>query len=518
MEKGPAEGRAAENQGTDNSGGEPGGADLGADYSEQQRIRLEKVAELRRQGIDPFGGRCSPTHRAAAILADSEGLTGQTVAAAGRLMARRIMGKASFAHLQDVSGQIQIYIRKDDVGEAAYALFKSLDLGDIVGVEGAVFTTRTGEVSIHAAGFVLLSKALRPLPEKWHGLRDVELRYRQRHLDLIVNPAVKDVFIARSRIIQAIRGYLAARDFLEVETPTLHNIAAGAAAKPFVTHHNALDIQLYMRIALELHLKRLIVGGLERVYEIGRVFRNEGISTRHNPEFTLLELYQAYADYTDIMDLTEALIREVCVQVRGGAKITYQGEEIDLATPWRRADMASLVREYTGVDCDAWADDDEGRRAAAALGAAVEKDDSRGRALLRIFEEKVEARLIQPTFVTHHPIEVSPLARKLAADPRWAARFELFITGREFANAYSELNDPIDQKQRFIKQQEQMDKGDEEAQVMDEEFVAALEQGMPPTGGLGIGIDRLVMLLTDAASIRDVILFPTLRPLGLARQ
>ncbi|MDR0470075.1 MAG: lysine--tRNA ligase [Peptococcaceae bacterium] len=484
------------------------------DLSEQQQIRREKMEELRRQGIDPYGARYEQTHHAADILKSYGELEGKTVSAAGRMMAKRAMGKASFAHIQDLSGQIQVYVRQDDVGEEAYTIFKALDLGDIIGVKGRVFMTRTGEISIHADEIVLLSKALRPLPEKWHGLKDVEIRYRQRHLDLIANPEVKDVFITRSRIIQEMRNYLSAKGFLEVETPTLHNVAAGAAAKPFITHHNALDIDLYMRIALELHLKRLIVGGLERVFEVGRVFRNEGMDTRHNPEFTLMELYQAYADYHDIMDLTEDLIRAVCLKVKGTARLHYQGNDIDLESPWRRATMAELVKEYTGADYAAWADDGMARQAATDLGVAVKKDDARGRVLLSIFEEKVEENLMQPIFVTGHPVDVSPLAITLKDQPELTARFELFITGREYANAYSELNDPIEQKLRFMMQAEQMARGDEEAQAVDYDYVAALEQGMPPTGGLGIGIDRLVMLVTDSASIRDVILFPTMRPIG----
>ena len=488
--------------------------ELYADLSEQQRIRLEKAEELRRQGIDPYDAPFTPTHHANEIIARYEMLEGHSVAVAGRIMAKRGMGKASFAHIQDLSGQIQVYIRQDDVGEDAYGIFKTLDLGDIVGVDGKVFTTRTGEISIHGDGFVLLSKALRGLPEKWHGLKDVEIRYRSRHVDLIANPEVKDVFIARSRIIQETRRFLAGKGFLEVETPTLHAVAAGAAAKPFITHHNALDIELYMRIALELHLKRLIVGGLERVYEIGRVFRNEGIDTKHNPEFTLMELYQAYADYHDMMDITEELIRTVCKTIRGSARISYQGVDVDLESPWRRAPMADLVKEHTGADFNAWADDAQARQAAADLGVAVKKDDSCGRVLYAIFDALVEEKLTQPTFVVGYPVEVSPLAKILKEDPRLTARFELFITGREFANAYSELNDPVEQRQRFLAQMERMAGGDEEAHRMDEDFVAALEQGMPPTGGLGIGMDRLVMLITDAASIRDVILFPTMRPIG----
>ena len=493
----------------------PGDGEESPDESNEQRlIRLEKMEALRAQGVDPFGARYEQTHHAADILAGYAGLENQTVAAAGRMMAKRTMGKASFAHIQDVSGQIQVYVRLDDVGEEAYSLFKSLDLGDIIGVKGRVFKTRTGEISIHAEEVVLLGKALRALPEKWHGLKDVEIRYRKRHLDLIANPEVKGVFITRSRIIQETRNYLTAKGFLEVETPTLHNVAAGAAAKPFITHHNALDIDLYMRIALELHLKRLIVGGLERVFEIGRVFRNEGMDTRHNPEFTLMELYQAYADYHDIMDLTEDLIRTVCLKVKGTARLNYQGEAVDLESPWRRAAMFDLVKEYTGADYNAWTDDEQARKAAGDLGVTLKEGDGRSRALLAIFEQKVEDKLIQPVFVTGHPVDVSPLAITLKDNPQLTARFELYITGREFANAYSELNDPVEQRRRFMMQAEQSAKGDEDAQAVDDDYVAAMEQGMPPTGGLGIGIDRLVMLITDAASIRDVILFPTMRPLS----
>lgn len=504
---------ANENQRDILSGGPEDGEEQLREVGEQQRIRQEKLEELRAGGIEPFGGRYEQTHHAAEIVAGYARLENQTVAVAGRMMAKRAMGKASFAHIQDLSGQIQVYIRRDDVGEEAYDLFKSLDLGDIIGVKGKVFTTKTGEISIHGEELLLLSKALRPLPEKWHGLKDVEIRYRQRHVDLIANPEVKDVFITRSRVIQETRSYLTAKGFLEVETPTLHSVAAGAAAKPFVTHHNALDIDLYMRIALELHLKRLIVGGLERVFEIGRVFRNEGMDTRHNPEFTLMELYQAYADYNDIMDLTEDLIRTVCQKVKGTARLTYQGEDVDLETPWRRATMIELVKEFTGADYDEWADVAQARQAAAELGVTLKKGDSRGRVLLEIFEEKVEDKLVQPVFVTGHPVDVSPLAVTLKDNPQLAARFELFITGREFANAYSELNDPVEQRRRFLRQAEQMAGGDDDAQAVDDDYVAAMEQGMPPTGGLGIGMDRLVMLITDMASIRDVILFPTMRPL-----
>jgi len=391
-------------------------------------------------------------------------------------------------------------------------LFKSLDLGDIIGVQGHVFRTRTEEVTVWAKEFVLLSKSLRPLPEKWHGLKDVELRYRQRHVDLIVNPEVKKVFILRSKIIQAMRRYLDEQGFLEVETPTMHSIPGGASARPFITHHNALDLDLYMRIALELHLKRLIVGGMEKVYEIGRVFRNEGISTRHNPEFTMMELYQAYADYHDMMALTEKMIAHLAQEVLGTQKVMYQGTEIDLTPPWPRLTMVDAVRKYTGADYQEWASDEQARQAAADLGVSVSADATKGMVLSELFEEKVEEKLIQPTFVIDYPIEISPLAKRREDDPNFTYRFEVFITAREFGNAFSELNDPLDQRERFEKQMEQRAQGDEEAQMHDEDFVRALEVGMPPTGGLGIGIDRLIMLLTDSPSIRDVILFPTLRP------
>ncbi|MDD2212650.1 MAG: lysine--tRNA ligase [Clostridia bacterium] len=476
------------------------------------QVRLEKLKELREKGITPYGGRYERTHYASDIKENSEELLEKDVVVAGRLMAKRTMGKASFAHMQDYSGQIQIYLRLNDVGADAYELFKSLDLGDIIGVQGHVFRTRTEEVTVWAKEFVLLSKSLRPLPEKWHGLKDVELRYRQRHVDLIVNPEVKKVFILRSKIIQAMRRYLDEQGFLEVETPTMHSIPGGASARPFITHHNALDLDLYMRIALELHLKRLIVGGMEKVYEIGRVFRNEGISTRHNPEFTMMELYQAYADYHDMMALTEKMIAHLAQEVLGTQKVMYQGTEIDLTPPWPRLTMVDAVRKYTGADYQEWASDEQARQAAADLGVSVPADATKGMVLSELFEEKVEEKLIQPTFVIDYPIEISPLAKRREDDPNFTYRFEVFITAREFGNAFSELNDPLDQRERFEKQMEQRAQGDEEAQMHDEDFVRALEVGMPPTGGLGIGIDRLIMLLTDSPSIRDVILFPTLRP------
>lgn len=481
------------------------------EVNEQKRVRLEKLNELKNKGLNPFGGRYERTHLAGQILNAYDELEGKDVTIAGRIMTMRRMGKASFAHLQDVSGRIQIYVRLNDVGEELYDQFIHLDIGDIIGVEGFVFRTRTEEISVHAQNIVLLTKSLQPLPEKWHGLKDVELRYRQRHVDLIVNPEVKNVFILRSKIIQAMRRYLDNKGFLEVETPTMHAIPGGASARPFVTHHNALDIDLYMRIALELHLKRLIVGGLEKVYEIGRVFRNEGISTRHNPEFTMMELYQAYADYHDMMELTEQMVSHIAQEVLGTQKVTYQGTEIDLTPPWPRLTMVDAVKKYTGVDYRNFASDEDARKAAAELGVPVPADATRGTVLNELFEAKVEEQLVQPIFIIDYPIEISPLAKRREDDPNFTYRFELFITAREFGNAFSELNDPVDQRERFVKQMEQRAKGDEEAQMHDEDFVRALEVGMPPTGGLGIGVDRLVMLLTDSASIRDVILFPILR-------
>jgi lysyl-tRNA synthetase, class II len=434
-----------------------------------------------------------------------------TVTIAGRLMSKRKQGKASFAHLQDVTGRIQIYVRLDRVGEEQYEIFSTADIGDWLGVSGTVFKTNRGETSVKADTVTFLTKSLRPLPEKFHGLKDVELRYRKRYLDLIMNPEVKETFILRSRIIAAIRRYLDERGFLEVETPTMHNIAGGAAARPFITHHNALDMDLYMRIAIELHLKRLIVGGLEKVYEIGRVYRNEGISTKHNPEFTMMELYQAYADFHDIMDLTENLIAHVAQEVLGTTKITYQGHEIDLTPPWDRKSMVELIKEHVGIDFKQEMSDEEARRLAKEHGVEIEPNMTFGHIVNEFFEQKVEDKLIQPTFVYGHPVAISPLAKKNAEDPRFTDRFELFIVGREHANAFSELNDPIDQRQRFEAQLAERAAGNDEAHPMDEDFLEALEYGMPPTGGLGIGIDRLVMLLTDSASIRDVLLFPLMR-------
>ena len=480
--------------------------------NEQMQIRLEKLNELKEKGITPFGGRFERTHYASDIKENAEELLEKEVTIAGRLMAKRKMGKASFAQLQDYSGKIQIYARLNELGADSYELFKSLDIGDIIGIKGHVFRTHTEETTVWAKGLVLLSKSLRPLPEKWHGLKDVELRYRQRHIDLIVNQDVQTVFVLRSKIIQAMRRYLDGLGFLEVETPTMHPIAGGASARPFITHHNALDIDLYMRIALELHLKRLIVGGLEKVYEIGRVFRNEGISTRHNPEFTMMELYQAYADYHDMMNLTENIIAHLAQEVLGTQKVMYQGTEIDLTPPWPRLTMVDAVKKYTGADYHAWASAEQARQVAKDLGVKVAEDAPKGTVLSELFEQKVEENLIQPTFIIDYPIEISPLAKRREDDPNFTYRFEVFITAREFGNAFSELNDPLDQRSRFKKQMEQRAQGDEEAQMHDEDFVRALEVGMPPTGGLGIGVDRLIMLLTDSPSIRDVILFPTLRP------
>lgn len=484
------------------------------DVNELMQVRIEKLAELKNKGINPFGSKFETTHQIQEVIDRAQELieSQEEVVVAGRLMAKRGHGKAGFANLQDVSGQVQIYSRVNDVGEEIHDLFKKADIGDILGVSGTVFITHKGELTIAVKSLTMLTKSLRPLPEKFHGLKDVELRYRQRYVDLIMNPEVKKTFILRSKIIQAMREFLDNKGFLEVETPTMHAIAGGAAARPFITHHNTLDIDLYMRIALELHLKRLIVGGMERVYEIGRVFRNEGISTKHNPEFTMMELYQAYADYHDMMKLTEEMIAFIAEKCLGTTKITYQGTEIDLTPPWNRITMVDAVKKYAGVDFNEIKSDEEAREAAKKLKIAVSKDATKGSVLNEIFEETVEPHLIQPTFIMDYPIEVSPLAKRKSDDPNFTYRFEAFIVCRELANAFSELNDPIDQKERFMKQVEQREKGDEEAHMMDEDFVRALEYGMPPTGGLGIGVDRLIMLLTDSASIRDVILFPTLRP------
>ncbi|WHX49206.1 lysine--tRNA ligase [Paenibacillus woosongensis] len=488
------------------------------EISELLQIRRDKLDELWNLGIDPFGKKYVRTHMAGAILQDYDGMTKEEleekkveVSVAGRIMAKRGMGKASFAHIQDLSGRIQIYVRQDSVPEVKYAAFSILDLGDIVGVRGEVFKTKTGETTIKVTDLEVLSKSLYPLPDKYHGLKDVELRYRQRYVDLIVNPEVQQTFIKRSRIIQSMRRYLDSLGYLEVETPTLHSIAGGAAARPFITHHNALDMELYMRIAIELHLKRLIVGGLEKVYEIGRVYRNEGVSTRHNPEFTMIELYEAYADYKDIMALTENMIAHIAEEVLGTKVVHYQGHEVDLTPQWRRVSMVDAVKEVTGVDFGVQMSNEEAHRLAKEHKVPVEPHMTFGHILNAFFEEFVEETLIQPTFVYGHPVEISPLAKKNEEDPRFTDRFELFIVAREHANAFTELNDPIDQRQRFEAQLIEREHGNDEAHEMDNDFIHALEYGMPPTGGLGIGIDRLVMLLTNSASIRDVLLFPHMR-------
>lgn len=481
------------------------------DINQLKKVRLEKLDELRQMEIDPFGSRFERTAMAQEIIDNFESMEEQTVRIAGRMMSKRRHGKAGFANLQDLSGNIQLYFRKDDLGEEKYELFKKSDMGDILGIEGFVFRTQKGEISVHVKDLVYLSKSLNPLPEKWHGLKDVELRYRQRYVDLIVNPEVRDVFIKRSNIIKEIRNYMDNRGFLEVETPMMHPIAGGATARPFVTHHNALDMDLYMRIAPELYLKRLIVGGLEKVYEINRNFRNEGISTRHNPEFTMLELYQAYGDVEVMMQLCEDLVSSVMLKVNGSMKGEFDGQEIDFTPPWNRITMLDAIKEYAGLDFAKVNTDEEARKAVSDLGLEVDQNSSRGELINEVFEEFVEDKLTQPTFVYGHPVEISPLAKKNKDNPAYTDRFELFIMQREIANAFSELNDPIDQKQRFVKQMEKRAGGDDEAQMMDEDYINALEYGMPPAGGMGIGIDRLVMLMTNSPSIRDVILFPTLR-------
>lgn len=490
------------------------------ELNDQMLVRRQKMQDLLDLGIDPFGQKFERTGTAASLAAewdqfskeelhDKEEESHTTIA--GRIMTKRGKGKAGFAHVKDLTGQIQIYVRKDQIGDEQFDLWNNADLGDIVGIEGVMFKTNTGELSVKATSFKMLAKALRPLPDKFHGLQDVEQRYRQRYLDLITSDESTQTFITRSRIIQEMRNYLNQKGFLEVETPMMHAIAGGAAAKPFVTHHNALDMTLYMRIAIELHLKRLIVGGLEKVYEIGRVFRNEGISTRHNPEFTMIELYEAYADYNDIMDLTESLIAHIAEQVTGSTTVTYNGEEINLAPNWRRWHMVDAVKEYTGVNFYKVSSDEEAHQLAKEHGIDVKPNMKYGHILNEFFEQKVEEQLVQPTFIYGHPVEISPLAKQNPEDKRFTDRFELFIVRREHANAFTELNDPIDQRQRFEAQMVEKEEGNDEAHEMDDDFIEALEYGMPPTGGLGIGIDRLVMLLTDSPSIRDVLLFPYMR-------
>jgi lysyl-tRNA synthetase class 2 len=488
------------------------------ELNEHMQVRREKMQTHRDQGMDPFGGKFERTHLAEELQAAYDQFTKEEleekqeqVTIAGRMMTKRGKGKAGFAHIQDLSGQIQLYVRKDTVGEEEYEVFQSMDMGDIVGVTGVMFKTNVGELSVKATDIQLLTKALRPLPEKYHGLKDIEQRYRQRYLDLITNMDSKETFILRSKILQSMRRYLDGQGFLEVETPMMHSIPGGASARPFETHHNALDIQLFMRIAIELHLKRLIVGGLEKVYEIGRVFRNEGVSTRHNPEFTMIELYEAYADYKDIMALTENLVAHIAKEVHGTTKIKYGDHEINLDPKWRRLHMADAIKEVTGVDFWKQISDEEAHSLAKEHNVAVANSMTFGHIVNEFFEQKVEDTLIQPTFIYGHPVEISPLAKKNNEDERFTDRFELFIVGREHANAFSELNDPIDQRERFEAQVKERDEGNDEAHLMDDDFLEALEYGMPPTGGLGIGIDRLVMLLTNSPSIRDVLLFPQMR-------
>jgi len=491
--------------------------------SELLQIRRDKLEALRADGKDPFVLTSYPVDACAKSVRENfvdaeEGAEESApedaphVHLAGRIMSKRGMGKASFADLQDTTGRIQLYIRRDMVGDDAYADFKKWDIGDIIGVEGIVFRTHAGEISIRAEKITLLAKSLLPLPEKFHGLKDPELRYRQRYVDLIVNPEVKDTFIKRSQIIREIRAMLDEEDFLEVETPVLNTIPGGAAARPFITHHNALNIDMYMRIALELHLKRLIIGGFDRVYEIGRVFRNEGMDTRHNPEFTELELYQAYTDINGMMDITERMIRRCAEKVNGCTTVVFDGHEIDLGKPFVRITMTDAVKQYSGVDFYKIKDTEEARQAAKEHNIAFEERHKKGDILNLFFDEYVEENLIQPTFVTEYPIEISPLTKKEPGDPTMTQRFELFVSGREHANAYSELNDPIDQRERFLAQAALREQGDDEANMLDEDFLTAMEYGMPPTGGLGVGIDRLVQLLTGNYSVRDVLLFPTMKP------
>ncbi len=484
------------------------------DLGELLQIRRDKLRTLTEKGKNPYvQTKYNVTAHAAEIKENFEQMEGKLVAVAGRMMSRRDMGKANFLDIRDASDRIQIYVRIDAIGQEAFEELNLWDIGDIVGVEGEVFRTHRGEISIKAQKLTLLSKSLLPLPEKFHGLKDTETRYRQRYLDLIVNPEVRDAFVKRSQIIREIRNYLDQQGFLEVETPVLHSVAGGAAARPFITHHNTLDMDMYLRIALELHLKRLVVGGFERVYEIGRVFRNEGISVRHNPEFTLLELYQAYTDYEGMMDLTEDMVRTVAKKVLGTAVIPYGDLEIDLEKPFARITMVDAVKQYSGVDFTKVQTLEEARQLAKAHHIEYEERHGKGDILNLFFETYCEEKLIQPTFVMQHPVDISPLAKRKADDPAYTERFELFIIGREHGNAFSELNDPIDQRARFEHQLELKRAGDEEAGDVDEDFLTALEYGLPPTGGLGIGIDRLVMLLTNSASIRDVLLFPTMKPL-----
>ncbi len=488
------------------------------DKSQEYHQRLAKLDELRKAGVDPYPNGFKPSDTCAAITKEAEGLSKEDLEAkninvtiAGRIVAIRDFGKASFVHVQDRTGRLQGYVKKDALNEKDFSVWKLLDMGDTVGLIGRVFKTRTNETTVEAKGLTLLSKGLHPLPEKWHGLTDVEARYRQRYLDLMVNPAVKDVFLKRAAIVKFIRDFLAERDYVEVETPMLQPIPGGAAAKPFKTFHNALGCELYMRIAPELYLKRLVVGGFERVFEINRNFRNEGVSTQHNPEFTMLEFYQAYATFVDLMDLTEEMISGLALHLHGSMKINYQGTTLDFTPPWTRITVKDAVLKYSNADADIFDDREKAAQFAKGIGLDMPPGFSHGKVIIEIFEKTAEPRFVQPTFVTHYPLEVSPLSRKSAADPATVDRFELLVNGKEIANAFSELNDPVDQKERFLGQIKEREAGDAEAHLMDEDFVTALEYGMPPTAGEGIGIDRLVMLMTDSASIRDVILFPLLR-------
>ena len=484
------------------------------DMNEQLRIRREKLAELQAQGNDPFViTKYDVTHHSLEIKNNFDALEGQTVTVAGRMMQKRIMGKASFCNIRDLQGDIKSYVARDEIGTDAYQAFKKLDIGDIIGISGKVFKTKTGEISIHAESLTLLSKSLQVLPEKFHGLTNTDTRYRQRYVDLVMNQDVRETFKKRSQIIKEIRNFLDTRDFMEVETPMLVSNAGGAAARPFETHYNALNEDVKLRISLELYLKRLIVGGLERVYEIGRVFRNEGVDTRHNPEFTLMELYQAYTDYEGMMELTESMFRYLAEKVCGSTKFTYNGIELDCGKPFERISMNECIKKYTGIDFDTVATDEEAKKLADEHHVEYEERHTKGEIVSLFFEEFCEENLIQPTFVIDHPIEISPLTKKKPSDPSKVERFELFINTWEMANAYSELNDPIDQRERFAAQDAAFEAGDEEANHTDEDFLNAREVGMPPTGGIGYGIDRLVMLLTDSQAIRDVLLFPTMKPL-----
>ncbi len=486
------------------------------DLNKLMQVRKEKLDELQAQGKNPFAiTKYDRTETAGQIKANYEKFEGKDVSVAGRIIAKRIMGKASFCTIQDSNGTIQSYVSINDLGEESYKAFKTFDIGDIIGLKGFVFKTRTEEISIHAKEVVLLTKSLRPLPEKFHGLKDMDLRYRQRYVDLIVNPEVKDTFILRSKILKEIRNFMTEKGYMEVETPMLTTVATGDAARPFITHHNTLDLQMYLRIAPELNLKRLIVGGFDKVFEIGKNFRNEGMDIKHNPEFTNMEWYSAYEDYNDMMNISEELISTVAQKVLGTTKITYDGNEIDLTPSWNRITMIDAIKNVTGVDFNTINTDEEAQAIAKEKGVEFEEiKNTRGHIINEFFETFVEETLIQPTFIMDYPVEVSPLTKRRNDDPRLVERFELFIGGREYGNAYSELNDPIDQYQRFLKQVEAKEKGDEEAGGMDEDFVTALEIGLPPTGGMGIGLDRLIMLLTGSASIRDVLFFPTMKPLN----